>query len=198
MAKNLQSILKNDIIEDHTFENQTFDKLVLTSKVFSYCEFVNCKINEVDFSNGRFSECKFHQSQISMSSVKSCKIQSVVFSESKIVGIDFAVCNPLLLSMEFTNCSVQGANFDQLKLNDSRFFKSIVKECSFVEADLTLASFKGCDLAGSIFNNTILNETDFSEAFSYVIDPMNNKLKGAKFTLPEAIALLEIMGIEIK
>lgn len=100
--------------------------------------------------------------------------------------------------MEFTNCSIQGANFDQLPLNGTRFLKSILKDCSFVEADLTSASFNGCDLAGSVFNNTILNEADFCEAFNYTIDPLNNRLKKAKFTLPEAIALLEIMDIEVE
>jgi fluoroquinolone resistance protein len=85
-----------------------------------------------------------------------------------------------------------------MKLMGTEFTKSIVKECSFAEADLTSASLKECDLAGTVFNNTILDKADFSGASNYQIDIRTNRLKRAKFTLPEAIALLEMLDIEIE
>ena len=125
-------------------------------------------------------------------------MQDVIFSECKLIGIDFSICDPLLLSMEFDNCSIQSSNFSQMDLQHTKFHNSIVKECRFIETNLTSASFMGCDLTGTIFNNTVLNEADFTEAFNYQINPMTNKLKKAKFTLPNAIALLEMLDIKIE
>jgi uncharacterized protein YjbI with pentapeptide repeats len=132
-----------------------------------------------------------------MASVKTCKLQDTIFSECKIIGVDFSDCDPLLLSMKFDNCTIQSCSFSQMKLEGTIFQKSIIKECSFIETDLTSASFHGCDLSGTIFNNTILNKADFSEASNYQINLINNQLKQAKFTLPDAIALLEMMGIKV-
>ena len=49
----------------------------------------------------------------------------------------------------------------------------------------------------SLFGNTKLVEADLSRARNYQIDPGNNNLKAAKFSLPEAMALLYSMDIEI-
>ena len=80
----------------------------------------------------------------------------------------------------------------------TEFAKSIVRECSFADADLTSASFKECDLTRTVFNSTILDKADFSRASNYQIDIRSNRLNKAKFTLPEAIALLEMLDIEIE
>jgi uncharacterized protein YjbI with pentapeptide repeats len=192
------SIFNSLEFEGQTFRKQSLNKVIFTSRIFLECEFEHCDINETDFSNSRFSECKFLQSRISMASLKSCKMQDVSFSESKIVGVDFSECDPLLLSMAFDRCSIQSANFSQMNLRGIGFLKSIVKECRFIETELTAASFKGCDLSGTIFHNTILTEADLTDACNYRIDPMTNKLRKARFSLPEAVTLLEMLQIEIE
>ncbi|MBN1317926.1 MAG: pentapeptide repeat-containing protein [Anaerolineales bacterium] len=71
----------------------------------------------------------------------------------------------------------------------------VALEVDFREADLTWADLKGIDLSKSMFGSTNLTEADLSSARNYSIAPGQNILKGARFSLPEAISLLYNMEI---
>ncbi len=68
-------------------------------------------------------------------------------------------------------------------------------DVDFRETDLAQANFKGTDLADSLFVATDLTEADLSQARNYRIDPSQNIVKKAKFSLPEAMSLL--YGLDI-
>ena len=53
------------------------------------------------------------------------------------------------------------------------------------------------DLSESLFGETDLTGADFREVRNYRIDPRRNTLAGARFSLPEALALLYALDIEI-
>jgi uncharacterized protein YjbI with pentapeptide repeats len=57
-----------------------------------------------------------------------------------------------------------------------------LKEVGFIGANLTNSSFENCNLDNTIFNETILNGSDFTTAFNYKIDPEYNPMKKAKFS----------------
>jgi len=59
------------------------------------------------------------------------------------------------------------------------------------------ANFDEVDLTGTIFHNSDLSKADFSNASNYDIDPKTNKIKKAKFSLPEALQLLRGFDITI-
>jgi uncharacterized protein YjbI with pentapeptide repeats len=65
----------------------------------------------------------------------------------------------------------------------------------FSDANLEKADFRGTDLEKSIFRNTDISGANFVGAKNYYISPQYNRLKGAKFSLPEAMSLL--YGLEI-
>jgi uncharacterized protein YjbI with pentapeptide repeats len=65
----------------------------------------------------------------------------------------------------------------------------------FREADLSGASFGATDLSESLFSSTDLSEADLSRARNYSIAPGRNVLTQARFSLPEAMALL--YGLDI-
>ena len=67
----------------------------------------------------------------------------------------------------------------------------------FTEADLKGVKLTGCNFQNATFQNTNLEKADFREAKNYSIDPEQNRLKGAKFSLPEVIVLLDKYQIEI-
>ncbi len=54
------------------------------------------------------------------------------------------------------------------------------------------------DFAGARFSTTNLSKADFRGATNYSIRPDNNKLKKAKFSLPEATLLLYGLDIELE
>ena len=58
-------------------------------------------------------------------------------------------------------------------------------------------NFEDVDLSGTIFHGCDLSKADFSKAIRYDIDPQANKIKKAKFSLPEAAALLRGFDITI-
>jgi hypothetical protein len=52
-------------------------------------------------------------------------------------------------------------------------------------------------LAGATFDNTNLEKTNFTTAFNYSIDPDNNRIKKAKFSVPGVLGLLNKYDIVI-
>jgi fluoroquinolone resistance protein len=58
--------------------------------------------------------------------------------------------------------------------------------------------FDNCDLKNAAFDQTILEKADFRTAFNYSIDPDNNKIKKAKFSISGLTGLLEKYNIEIE
>jgi uncharacterized protein YjbI with pentapeptide repeats len=70
-------------------------------------------------------------------------------------------------------------------------------DVDFREADCTQANFTFTDFYHSLFNKTILKEADFSDSSNYSINVFFNDIKKAKFTLPEAVNLLQSLEIEL-
>ncbi|WP_311316321.1 pentapeptide repeat-containing protein [Kaistella jeonii] len=66
------------------------------------------------------------------------------------------------------------------------------------QKNLSSADFTDCDLSQTIFQNTNLEKADFRSAFNYTIDPENNRLKGAKFSLAGISGLLGKYQIKIE
>jgi fluoroquinolone resistance protein len=59
------------------------------------------------------------------------------------------------------------------------------------------SDFSGSLLTGASFTKSDLSKADFRTAKDYFIDPSFTKIKGAKFALPEALALLTALGAEV-
>ena len=70
------------------------------------------------------------------------------------------------------------------------------------EVDLSACDMVGsvlddCDMAGATFDNTNIEKADLRTAINYTIDPNANRIKNAKFSLPEAVGLLYKFDIEV-
>ena len=69
---------------------------------------------------------------------------------------------------------------------------------NFTEAELSGTSFSGSDLCAAIFQNTRLSNSDFRSAVNYSINPQENVLSGARFSLPEVVRLLDAYKIRVE
>jgi uncharacterized protein YjbI with pentapeptide repeats len=85
-----------------------------------------------------------------------------------------------------------------LKLPGIKLIDCEAKEVDFIETDLTNGVFKKTDLENSQFFKTNLSGADFSSARNYSIDVRNNILKKTRFSMPEALALLDGLDIIIE
>ena len=71
-------------------------------------------------------------------------------------------------------------------------------DVDFRECNLSNADFNGTDLSDSLFQGTNLTGANFKDAHNFQIDPANNILTKARFSLPEAMSLLYCMDIYLE
>ena len=156
---------------------------------------------ESALDNCRFTDCTFDGCDLSLAELNGSSFSNVRFSKTKAVGIDWTratwpakrIGNPI----GFSESAISHSTFIGLSLKGIQLRDCIAADVDFREADLTQSDFSGTDLSDSLFLHTDLTEADFSRARNYRIDPSQNKITQAKFSLPEAISLLYSMDIEM-
>ena len=67
----------------------------------------------------------------------------------------------------------------------------------FEDCRLSGADFSDCLLRGAAFSHNDLSSADFRGAAEYSFSIEGNQVKGAKFSMPEAVSLLYGLGLEI-
>jgi uncharacterized protein YjbI with pentapeptide repeats len=83
-------------------------------------------------------------------------------------------------------------------MKHSRFVESVIRGTDFINVDLEGSDFSGSDLQDSRFHNAVLENANFVGAGNYYIDPTANKLKKAKFSVPEVLSLLARFEIKVE
>jgi uncharacterized protein YjbI with pentapeptide repeats len=183
--------------EGQVIKAEDFSQKSLEGHVFTSCSFNRCDFSESIFYHTKFCSCTFINCKLSNPKLDGCRFQDVVFIECKIVGADFFKCEKTFFSTSFKNCFLHYCNFSDLNMKHASFNQSQLRENHFTNTLLNSADFTGANLAGSIFHNCDLSKADFSSAINYDINPQTNKIKKAKFTLPEAARLLQSFDIII-
>ncbi len=121
----------------------------------------------------------------------------VKFTGCKAIGIDWTRAL-IFKDNSFTDCLVNYSNFRFRKMQGFVLKKCEAKEVDFIETELTGANFRHTDFENATFFKTNLTKADFTGAVNYGIDVTNNILKEARFSLPEALSLLNGMDIIIE
>lgn len=168
------------------------------SQEYECCTFRNCSFARAGISNVKFVECTFEVCDLSMADIGNTLFRDVVFKQSKLIGLSFEECNKLLFSVHFEGCQLNFSSFYQMSLKKTCFKECRLEEVDFTETDLTEAIFHDCNLTGAVFDHTKLVRADLRTATSYTIDPENNDLSQARFSLPAVIGLLHNYDITIE
>ncbi len=82
-------------------------------------------------------------------------------------------------------------------MKNTSFKSSKIIQCRFTDTILEKACFEDVDLAGSTFHNCDLRNANFVNAINYIISPVDNKIKGAKFSFPECMGLVKSLDVII-
>jgi fluoroquinolone resistance protein len=184
---------------DQVFEDLRQERGRVESSEFQDCVFIRCLLSEMVFQKCRFVNCVFRQCDLSLVKVAESSFSSVRFEDSKVIGINWAEADWTLCrrgeSLEFYRCAISHSTFIGLRLPDIQIRECMAADVDFREADLAGANFAGTDLVKSMFGQTNLSKADLSRARNYALDPGKNNLRQAKFSLPEAMALL--YGLDI-
>jgi len=186
-----------DIIEQQLFSKEDYTETPLPKGEYYNCNFRNCNIAGSDLSGIRFMDCTFAGCDLSNVKMLKSSFQETVFKECKMLGLHFENCDQLGMTVRFEDCQLDHSSFYQVKLNHTVFLKTSLQEVDFAEADLRNTIFDQCDLLNAAFDHTNLERANLSSAQNYSIDPENNRIRGAKFSLPEVVGLLNKYQIEI-
>ena len=184
--------------ENITFEGADFAQLKVTNKVFTDCHFVNANFASADFFKSTFTECSFVNCNLSNVSAEASRMKDVRFENCKMLGFNFAKCDPWLLRVSFNKCLLNLSNFSMLNLGGTSFKGSLLHEVDFIETNLAKCDFTECDLLGARISRSDLRGANFVTAKNYLIDPRNNKVQNARFGTPGVLSLLSAFDIQIE
>ena len=184
---------------DQTFRSVQLEQAEIVSTEFYDCTFVRCRFVESVFRYCRFVNCVFQRCDLSLVQVPESTFSSTRFEDSHVIGVNWTMARwpagslgePLVfLKSALNHCTFIGLDLSGIEIRDC-----VATDVDFREADLARADFSGTDLAQSLFAHTNLTEADLSRATNYHIDPAQNILTQARFSLPEAMSLLVNMDI---
>ena len=170
---------------------ETFDELY-----FQNCTFIGCQFIQSSFLSCVFEDCVFERCDLSLMVVNKSSFIEVAFKDCKCVGINWTVSGPRL-SPRFERCNVTRSSFLERKIPELHLKNCIAHEVNFSNAILPWSDFSASDFEGALFNQSDLQDSTFEDAKNYAINPSENNLKGATFSLPEALGLLNGLGIKL-
>lgn len=159
--------------------------------------FEGCDFTESDWTKAELTDCVLKRCNLSLTKVRGSRLHGVKFEECKLVGVDFSQVGKRFFSISFDQCLLDTCNLSGLSMKKISFARSTLRNVLFKESELSEASFIDCDFRETLFHQCDLRKADFRGARNYSIDLLNNKVKGAKFSFPDALALLRAFDIEI-
>ena len=182
-----------EILKAEDFQGQHF-----SHHLFEDCTFLPGDYSQVEFSFCTLRDCTFSRAMLREACFPESKLQQVRFEECKLTDINFKEVNPIAFELTFDKCKLEYCTFAGLIMNGFQFGKSEIIACNFWQCKIGEANFYGCNLKESQFENCTLKQTDFRDAQHYHIDPTQNQLKGARFSLPDALVFLRHFGIKVE
>jgi len=189
---------KLDVFDKQSFKNIKKTQCKITGKEFESCKFENCDFSEVVFVECKFVDCAFHRCNLRLTKLDRVSIVDTTFHSCNVSGIDFSTVVGIIRSFDFDDCQMKYAVFTGMELQSRRFTNSEMIECSFLQVNLKQSDFSGSNLSGTRFEDCDLTGSNFLGATNYFIDANSNKIKSAKFLMPEAAALLKNFDIIIE
>ncbi len=188
-----------DFTQIKEFTDHVFQNLDLRQQVIEGCSFDACTFNQSSFSgatlkNCRFVDCIFEHCDLSNTQLTSSTLRSVKFQNSKLVGINWTAASEVM-HLAWYECILNYGNFSGLDLRKCVLFQCMAIEADFIQTNFSEANLGATDFASARFASTNLIKADFRQARNYSIRPDSNKIKNAKFSLPEATLLL--YGLDI-
>jgi fluoroquinolone resistance protein len=184
---------------DQTFKRLNYAGRPVSGINFENCLFTGCTFTKTAFTDCKFRECVFKECDLRLAELRGSTFLNTQFEQSNAAGIDWTISGwpkgGLFTPVLFTACDISFSVFVGLNLRKVRIVRCVAKGANFTEADLTQADCTYTDFTESRFWHTNLTEANLSYATSYDIAASVNKLKKTKFSLPDAVRLLNDLDI---
>ncbi len=196
----------SDVEKENTFDNIHFadlslDHKIIENKTFDRCKFSSLSSIETTFRSCKFIECAFVHSNLSASVMTNTSFIETEFEECKLIGINWTQAKWPLVKLRspfsFYKSDISQSSFFGLNMNSIIIEECKAHDVDFREADLSDGRFVLTDLEKSLFLHSNLYSADFTEAINYFIDPNENDIRKAQFSMPDAMNLLRAFDIVI-
>lgn len=174
------------------FEDEKIGGIEFYNSIFKNCSFLKTTIRKCVFN-----DCKFQKCNLKLVRPEESSFMNVVFENSVISGVNFSEIVGAYKELDFVSCKLTYVTILDLDLSSKNFSNSTFKDCNFFDVDFKKSNFSNVNLKGTEFQNCDLRESDFTGAKNYFINISANKIKGAKFSIPEAYSLLKNLDVEI-
>jgi uncharacterized protein YjbI with pentapeptide repeats len=184
-------------IYDQTFQQIDYTVTKFAAGMYEDCVFKQCNFSNTSLVDAAFINCSFDSCNLSLCNLTKTGFRDVEFKDCKMLGLLFYNCNTFALAATFTGCNLKHASFFDLKMKKTVFKKTQLNEVDFTGCDLSNAVFDDCDLTDAKFENTVLEKADFRMAYNFNINPVNNRIKKAKFSNDGLAGLLNQFDIDI-
>ena len=181
---------------DREFDPVDLKQVLISQSELQRCDFNRCDLSQSVFTDCRFDDCTFQSCDLSLIKFKEVHLRNSTFTGSKLVGIDWTGVAKTF-SADFSDCVLNLSNFSAMNLKKRKIVNCIAHEVSFAESNMTECNCRLTDFAGSVFSKTNLTRADFTDARNYIIDVRANTTTKMKLSLPEALSILETLGIII-
>lgn len=189
-----------------SFSNKIFtdiskDHAEIVGCEFLDCTFEKCKFTDCTFIDCIFSECCFNDCTITNMQPKDTNMVFATFIGCAVVGVNWtalqsgSIVSPI---QKFDKCYLKYNNFEDISFKKFDFLQSSLIDCVFMKCDLSESNLKNCNLQNTEFSDCDLRKSDFRKASGFNINLFNNRIKGAKFSYPEVINLLNPFDIKIE
>ena len=168
-----------------------------TDCTFTHCRRQDLRVENCSFVNCRFAGCQWSNVVFSFTQMREGRFENCAFRGIAWGGLQgkSALARPLAATR---NCMFQYNDFSGMALAEYDFSSCEFRDCRFDSCKLTGADFRGVQLGESQFTRCALDKADFRDAQGYAIAPADNTLKGARFSFPDVVRLLDGTGIRIE
>ena len=165
--------------------------------VFDHCRWVGTRVQNCRFNACTFDHCNFSGVVFSFTTMKDAWLLNSAFRSMAWGGLQgkSGVFQPF---GKIKNCAFRYNDFSGMALNGFDWTGAELQQCTFDDTRLAGASFYGVRLGGTRFTRCDLQKADLRTAEEYAIDLETNKLKGARFSFPDVVRLLDGTGIVIE
>lgn len=187
-----------DYHADQTYLSFDFSRHDIREHTFEKCRFLSCRFTNMSLRQVALYSCVFETSELVLVDTNDMTLNSVEFKSTKIMGVNFTACSSFGFLPSFCGCILDSVIFSGNDLKKTGFNNCQIRNCDFGNCDMREASFSGCEFHKSTFQKCNLEKSDFRTASGYEIDPFNNRVRRACFSLPEAQSFLKFLEIRLE
>lgn len=149
------------------YQHQSLLPLALNGFDLSNGDFTDCELSEVHLSGANLTHAVFADANLTDGNLSGCIVDLADFSGANLAGTDFTYIVKGHAA-DFTEASIQGADFSQSKYYDTSFDYADMRETDMINCVFG----KGChftetNLHNANLNGTVMNRANIEQAVFY-------------------------------